>query len=190
MKVMRSRLIRELRRAVVTAALIWIPAPVYAQAPAPPASSPAAVPAISPEFRTKLHRLFDLMGVSDVMAQAIDSQIKIMRPSLIATPGLTPEFADEFLKRFRERILSGSEITETLEESYAGAFTPGEVDGIIAFYESPVGRKVREVQPKMMESVGAQMAVVGRRLGREIAEQVAKDHPEYLKAAPAASPQP
>jgi hypothetical protein len=45
-----------------------------------------------------------------------------------------------------------SELTDEIAKLYADAFTDSEMKEILAFYQSPIGKKLIEVQPKMTEA--------------------------------------
>jgi hypothetical protein len=106
----------------------------------------------------KTHRkvaeeLLKTMGVDKqvetAIAQMLDLQIK-------NNPKLVP-FRDTF-KKFFTKHMSWESLKEDLVTIYVDAFTEEELNGILAFYRTPVGRKMVEKMPDLM-SKGMQLGV-------------------------------
>jgi hypothetical protein len=67
-------------------------------------------------------------------------------------PALAPDLnqiAAQIRKDLQPRF---SELTDEIAKLYADAFTDSEMKEILAFYQSPIGKKLIEVQPKMTEA--------------------------------------
>jgi uncharacterized protein len=81
--------------------------------------------------------------------------------------------------KFLPRILERShEFSELIANVYAKHFTLAELDQLIEFYNTPVGRKLVQEQPQMMtEAMG-----VGQRWGQAVAAEVLQEMaPEFDK---------
>jgi hypothetical protein len=87
------------------------------------------------------------------------------------------------------------EITQAMIPAYQKHFTKGDIEAMNAFYSSPVGQKVLEELPAVMqEGMQAAMPIMSAyiteskgRMGQEIKE-MEKDSPQTPAAAPAPQP--
>lgn len=137
-------------------------------------SKPAAAPALPPDAPSKeqLMRLFDVMEVQKQMAgmvNAVGSNMEKMMPSSMGDISekqraamaslntelfgkmMSPEFIDTYL--------------QALIPIYQRHFTKSEVDDLISFYSTPVGRKFLREQPLLtQESLGTVMPLMQKRV--------------------------
>lgn len=82
------------------------------------------------------------------------------------------------------------EITQAMIPTYQQHFTKGDIEAMNAFYSSPVGQKVLQQLPVVMqEGSKAAMPIVSRYLG-EWKDRMAQEMKEMEKSAPKADPQP
>jgi uncharacterized protein len=94
-------------------------------------------------------------------------------------PGEGKQVNELMQTKFLPRILERShEFTELIAEVYAKHFTMAELDQLIEFYNTPVGRKLVQEQPQMMtEAMG-----LGQRWGQAVASEVMQEiAPEFDK---------
>ena len=102
---------------------------------------------------------------STAMMDQIFTQIRAMTASQLP-PGTTPEQrakSEEVTAKVMELAKASiDKIRPQLVTSYAETYSDQEIDGILAFYESPVGRAMLQKTPalmtKMMGLIQAQMA--------------------------------
>jgi uncharacterized protein len=161
----------------------FLPLLLAAQEPSSRAPNPAAGVAAStvdPAFAADIRRLFDDAGLSDLIKQQMD----LMAPSLMAlakqNPQVTQPFLDELMRRMKEN-LSLPHIEQMAVEIYAKYFTRDDIRQMIAYQESPVGRKARQVTPKLLAEFTTAMRDYGQKIGAETGMEVAKEHPEWIK---------
>ncbi len=109
----------------------------------------------------------------------IDQMIQPMTVMLKGNPNLPAAFVDEYVKRLKDKLLNG-QVEEVTVQEYAKFYTRQEIQQMIAYQESPVGRKARQVTPQMLAEVGSKMQELGGRLGREVAVEIMQEHPEYM----------
>ncbi|MCI5072522.1 DUF2059 domain-containing protein [bacterium] len=60
--------------------------------------------------------------------------------------------------------MSNNKFTEMLVPVYAKHFTDKDIDGLIKFYKTPLGKKLLEKQPLIMQD----SLIVGQQWGQEI----------------------
>ncbi len=122
------------------------------------AASPAAT-AIDPALEKDIRKLLDMTGASKIGMQVMDGMIESFRKS---TPGVPASFWDEFRKEVDPNVLLDMTVG-----IYARHFTPEDVKALIAFYESPVGKKFVRSQPELVrEGMEA-----GQRWGQDVARR-------------------
>lgn len=118
--------------------------------------------------------------------------MQLMTPGIVnmlkSNPNLTSQFAEEFGKRFLAEM-SFDKISQIFEQGYADHFSLAEIKSLCAFYDSPAGKKLVEVQPVIMADVSKNAQAYGQELGMKIGQDIAKEHPEYVKAGAATTPQ-
>lgn len=114
-----------------------------------------------------------LAGARDLLkaSGAVDVMIATIRAALPAQKQATPNVPEDFWKRFEARIIEEAPVlADSIATIYARRFTAAELKEMTAFYLSPVGRKLREVQPDIVTESSA----VGQRWGGRIGAEIAK----------------
>ncbi len=94
----------------------------------------------------KLHdvqRLMELTGSKKLGEQVLDQMFLQLKSQL-------PKVPEKFWQDTRQS-LNINEMLEAMVPVHARYFTDGEVKELIRFYESPLGRKLTEVTPKISE---------------------------------------
>ena len=61
---------------------------------------------------------------------------------------------------------------------YDHIFTASEIQGMIAFYESPIGKRFMEVQPQLMKEGMALGQEWGARIGTDVGRAMTAEGPE------------
>lgn len=96
-----------------------------------------------------------------------------------ANPGRGKEIADllreKLFPAMRERL---PEFTELAAHVYAKHFTAAELDQLIAFYDSPIGKKLLAEQPAMLSEMNAVAQAWGQNLAMDVMRKLA---PEFEK---------
>lgn len=112
------------------------------------------------EFSSDIFRLLELTGSAklgiQVMSQMVTSYKKAM-------PNVPDEFWTEFMSEVDEESL-----INLIIPIYKKHYTPSDVKAIIAFYETPIGKKTISVLPK----ITADSMAAGRNWGLNIGKKV------------------
>lgn len=131
----------------------------------------AAAPSVSAQTSNKEYKetLQKMLEVSGSMASA-----KAMVPQMIAmlkqqSPSVSNAFWDGFQKKWENKF--GSRLAELYTPIYQKYLTLDDLKKVIAFYESPTGKKLGASTPAMMAE-GMQM---GQQLGMEIATELQQE---------------
>lgn len=115
----------------------------------------------------QIRLLLALTGASQlgkqVMTQMIGSMKKIM-----------PQVPDLFWERFMKEV-HPEELTDLIIPIYDRHFTDSDIRQLIAFYESPVGRKLVANLPAIMQESMAAGQTWGGQLGARITQELQKE---------------
>ncbi|MFN2570840.1 MAG: DUF2059 domain-containing protein [Gemmatimonadales bacterium] len=104
-----------------------------------------------------------------VASGSTDAMIAAMRANLPMQRSANPQIPAEFWNRFEVRIVRDAhQLVDSIAVLYAAKFTLSELDGLTAFYRSPVGRRLRTLQPELI----AESAAIGQRWGTRIGEEI------------------
>ncbi|MDP2308981.1 MAG: DUF2059 domain-containing protein [Pseudomonadota bacterium] len=130
--------------------------------PAPPPAAPAApaAPTIDPAFEADIRKLLIATGAGTMGIQMMDQMLVSLKPM---APGLPDAFWEGVKSEFKS-----DDLINLVVPIYARHLSHDDVRALIAFYESPAGRKMIEVQPAIM----AESMQVGQVWGQEIAMRV------------------
>jgi len=123
--------------------------------------TPTAAPADSAKLQL-IRQLLAKVRVTDQALQAMEQQIPAQRA---ANPRVPPEFWDRFLEQARARR---GELEEGYATLYDRHFSAAEIRQLLAFYDTPVGRRFLEVQPMLMREGIALGQEWGSRIGAEV----------------------
>lgn len=110
------------------------------------------------------HRLLELAGTQKVMAQALPQLLNSFKKTM---PNVPADFWDEF-----EKQADTNELVELIVPIYEAHFTDDEIKQLIAFYESPVGKKLSAETPAVSQESMMAGQKWGAALGRKIAEEL------------------
>jgi hypothetical protein len=127
-------------------------------------------------------RLLALMNTEQVMRVAItasfDAQVK-------AQPLMAP-FMD-VMREWADRVITMKEMGPQLAVAYAELFTEAELRQIIAFYQSPIGRRLAAALPDLTRRGSEIGAAVAEAHSAELQEAIAKRAAE-IQNAPTPTP--
>ena len=138
-----------------TLALATLPSNVVRGQGAPSAPPNAAALAAA-------HRVLDASG-------SVDAMVAAMRANLPAQRAATPQLPAEFWTQFEARIVRDvPQLVDSIAVLYARSFTLKELDALTAFYQGPIGQRLRAVQPTLITESSAIGQRWGMRIGAEI----------------------
>lgn len=144
--------------------------PPSSASPATAAAAPApAARAITPGARAAAEQLLHLMNVEQVLRSstesAFDAQVK-------AQPLMAPFRAT--MQTWADRYLTWEQFGPKMTQIYAEEFTEPELRQLIAFYQTPIGRKTASLSPVLTRR--------GAQVGAEVAEEHMAELEQMIKA--------
>ena len=113
-------------------------------------------------------RLLELTGAAQLSVRAMEVMVPAQRA---ANPQIPAAFWDAFMVRARRDV---PQLVDSLAPIYAAHFTQAQLDELVRFYESPVGRHLTEVQPLITQESFEVGQRWGALIGRAVAESLAQ----------------
>lgn len=115
-----------------------------------------------PAYTAKLRQMFAVSGSEQTYKAAIENMFSLFRKQKTTVPDtIWAEYQSEFLKT------SMDDLVTMLEPVYSKHMSLEDINQLIAFYETPVGKKFATKTPLIM----AESMQVGQQWGMKIAEQ-------------------
>lgn len=105
----------------------------------------------------KVRRLLTTMKAADSAMQGIDGMIDAMRSSM-------PQVSEDFWKSFRAEV-KPDELIDLLVPVYADNLDDADIEGLLRFFESPVGQKFIAKQGVILQ----QSMAAGQKWGEQLA---------------------
>ena len=109
-------------------------------------ASPAASHAGSDSHRQAVARLFELTHMQRLIEESVDGVLTLQ---ITQNPALA-EHRDA-LRAFLEKYVGWQALRDDLAAMYLQAFTEAELDEMNAFYSSPIGQKVLQRLPELVQ---------------------------------------
>jgi uncharacterized protein len=110
--------------------------------------------------RQDIRKLLELTGSAEVGIQVMSQMVETFKQT---APGVPEEFWTELMKE-----VDPESMIALIVPIYEKHLTHEDVRGLIAFYETPLGRKVTDVLP----AIAQESMEAGQRWGLEIAQKV------------------
>ena len=107
-------------------------------------------------------RVLEASGTVETMTAAMKANLPAQR---MANPQIPAEFWTRFEARIQQDV---PQLVDSIALLYARNFTQQELDGLLTFYQTPTGRRLRELQPSLVTESSAIGQRWGMRIGAEI----------------------
>jgi hypothetical protein len=115
-------------------------------------ASPAAFAADAASIATA-KQILVVTGASTVFSPLIAGVVEQARLLYMQqNPALGKDLSEIATKMRADLQPRFSELTDEMAKLYADAFTPQEMKEILAFYQSPTGKKLLDTQPKLVDA--------------------------------------
>lgn len=146
----------------------------------------AADPADTTKNKELAEKLMDTMRISQTMTRSLDMMKKMQMDMMSKRlKGKDLQNMEEFNRSMMElvsRELSWENLKVPFINIYAESFTTEELDAMIKFYESPIGKKLLDKQPELQQKAMQLVQSIMMRLMPEM-EKMAKDFAEKQQKA-------
>lgn len=118
-------------------------------------------------YTAKLKKMFEVSGTEQSYQQAIDMTLNMSKDQY---PDLGDEFWNEMSAEFKGTSID--ELTEMLVPVYKKYLSEDELDEIIAFYNTPAGKKLASSNPQIMQESMSIGQAWGAKLGEKVMRKV------------------
>jgi hypothetical protein len=164
------------------------PQAAASQQPAAAAQSQAPQPgpatAIDPAKAAAIKQLLDLAGGTAAINQVMDGMQQNMKSSMsnILPPGdYREKLVDLFFEKFRAEA-NTQQLLDIAARVYDKYLTMEDIQGLIQFYSTPLGKKTLTILPKVTVEVQSEGMKWGQDLGQKAMREVLAEHPELVQA--------
>jgi uncharacterized protein len=152
--------VRHMLAALLALAVIGIAKPVMAQAPA---QSP------SPTAILIAKQIVEIKGVRKLFAPLVRGVVEKTKDQFMQTNFMWAKDLNEVAAQLEQEYAPReSELVDASARIYASHFTEAELKQILAFYQTPAGRKVVEEEPKALDESVAYAGTWGDKLSEEV----------------------
>jgi hypothetical protein len=127
------------------------------------AQAPKPASAIDPGKAQNIRQLFQVTNLKDLLPQLMSQFIASFKQ---AAPDVPEEFWDDFKKK-----MDVNELEELMIPVYDKYYNAEDIKGMLAFYNSPTGRKVITTMGPLTQ----EMMAVGQEWGKKKGIEVAKE---------------
>lgn len=136
---------------------LYVGALIMVLAGALPAS---ADDAIDVEKQNAIIKLMEITDMVDITQQTISTGLTASFEQIVKkNPNLSGAARDIIVEEFNQVAIDiNPEIIALTAEQFDTYFTKDEIDQVIAFYESPVGRKMVDLTPEIMTQTQTRLA--------------------------------
>jgi len=149
-----------------------------------PADTPAT--AVDPAKKADIEKLLEVTGAKALARQAMDGMMTSMTGLLRSNFQQTCagdqqciQFGELVTTKLQQKV-DGSvdELMTTLIPIYDRHYSKEDIEGLIQFYQSPLGQKLAKNLPEIARESQQAGSQLGQNLGRESVQEVLQEHPE------------
>lgn len=154
--------------------------------PATPAQPEASTPAkMDPEKQKAILHLMQITGAAkdgDNMTMMLSNQVKNA-----VSRSMTGDRLQKFVGDFNSKLSAKSpanDVTNAEVAIYAQNFTLEDLQGMIQFYESPLGQRVMKALPDVLQQTQREGATIERTAALTTLKEMTGDYPEIKSLLP------
>jgi hypothetical protein len=133
------------------------------------AVSPASAQQPSPAAVAMAREIVAIKGAAEVFNPIVAGVVEQAKIVLLQTnPMLDKPLAEVAARLRKEYAPRSAELRERVAVLYAARFTEAELKSILAFYKSPLGKKVIETEPQIVDQSMSDAQTWGEKLSEEV----------------------
>jgi len=167
--------------------------PVHAQQkPAPARPATASRPAhpdsseephrADPSKEADIRKLMDLTGANTLGEQLMNAGMEQFRSSVLDSQPDNPrakQFVDAFVAGFQKRFDAKS-LSEAQIPIYDKYLAAEDLQGLLEYYSSPLGRRMLKVLPQIAQESQAAGFSLGKKAAQQTMDDLKADYPEFV----------
>ena len=131
--------------------------------------SVSAQNAVNNEYKEAIGEMLKLSGSMAAMDQIVPQMITMVKQTVSSVPD---SFWDGFVTKYKSKLVD--KVVELYTPIYAKYYSLDDMKQLIAFYQTPIGKKLGETTPKIM--------IEGMQIGQKIGMEIATELQNELKA--------
>ena len=112
----------------------------------------------------RIRELMDVTGAGKLGVQMLSTLIQSYKKEV---PSVPEEFWDEFVRQ-----VNPNDLMDLVVPIYSKYFTEEEINQIVKFYKTPIGKKMVEKLPLIMQDSYRVGAEWGQKIGEQVAERL------------------
>jgi hypothetical protein len=121
--------------------------------------------------------------LGDNISGAIAQQVRAVMSRTIQQPDQLQKFMAAFTQKF-EAAAPASAVTDAEIPIYSHYFTMEDIQGLIKFYESPLGQRVVKSLPEVVQSTQQTGVQMDQRAALEVLRSMSTEYPELKQMLP------
>jgi hypothetical protein len=135
--------------------------------------SPARAQQPSPGAIAAAKELIELKGAANMFDAVVPGVIETAKNVLLRTsPQLAKDFNEVSAQLRQEYSGKTAEITNVMATAYAEHFTEAEIKQALAFYKTPLGKKLIQQEPLVLEQSMTQVQSWGEKFQEEVMSRI------------------
>lgn len=158
--------------------------------PAGPAEKqPAPIP---PDEEKAIRRLMALLG-TDKIAESFDQSLNSQLREAMHGRGMADDKLSQFLKDFGQNFAAQSvdtKVNTAIMQVFATNLSPQDINGLVQFYESPLGNRFMNALPAISQTSQQQGSMIVRDQAIAVLRQMTDQYPEVKTLLPPDSSNP
>lgn len=161
------------------------PAP-SAKAPATSAAQPPTLEKPDPAKEAAIRHLMEITQTSklgDNISNAITQQVRAVMSRAIQQPDQLQKFMDSFSEKFLAAAPS-SAVTEAEIPIYSHYFSMEDIEGLVKFYESPLGQRVVKNLPEVVQNTQQTGVQMDQKAALDVLHGMSTEYPELKQMLP------
>src|SRR5467141_2500326 len=160
--------------------------PAAAKAPSQSSGkvSPQPSSAIDLQKEARIRELMEVTGAKNLGQQLIEAGMEQFRSSVLDSQPDNPrarQFVDAFVVRFQKHFDADS-LNERVIPIYDKYLTAEDLQGLLDYYHSPLGKRMLKVLPEVTRESQAAGFALGQKAAQETMEELKTDFPEFAGA--------
>lgn len=161
-------------------------------AAATPSSQEKSALTVSPDEDKAIRHLMQLLG-TDKMAESFNQSITIQLRDAMTKRGMSEDQLKQFLQDFGQNFAAqsvDSKVNTALVQVFAAHLSAQDINGLVQFYESPLGNRFMDALPYISQSSQQEGIKIVREQAIAVLRQMSDQYPEVKTMLPPESSTP
>jgi hypothetical protein len=143
---------------------------------------------VDPAKAQNIRRLMEITGSHNLAHQVIDQMMEMLKKD---APADKPELRDKVFRIYEEemhKVFTVERVNAYIIPIYDKFFTADELSTLIAFYESPLGKKMVVALPQIFTEASAAGELLGREVEQRASARITTEVLPTMENAPGSRP--